>query len=92
MSTSHALEELARAASAAGYAMASFEDDTTPASPLPVGEKVARGERIPSAAQVLSSLPVPAVRTARSDSKGFVAGAQQVREAVFGYFGLGATA
>lgn len=89
MSTSRALEELTRAASAAGYAMATVEDETALLSPLPVGEEVARGERIPTATQVLSSLPAPVARTTRTEAKGFVAGAQQVREAVFGYFGLG---
>lgn len=92
MSTSRAMEELTRAATAAGYAMASIEDDAALVPPLPIGEEIARGERIPTASQALSTLPVPAARSTQADARGFVAGAQHVREAVFGYFGLGATA
>lgn len=93
MSTSRALEDLARAASAAGYAMASVDDDSSIVSTVPVGEEVARGGRIPTASSMIAALPSPTHRPAHTEGKGLVAGAQHIRETVFGYLGFrGATA
>lgn len=87
MSTSRALEDLSLAAAAAGFAMAGMEDETLDTAAKPFGDEVARGERLP-----VLSLSNQSSQSARSQGTGLVAGAQHVREALFGYLGLGATA
>ena len=82
MTTSHTLDELERAV--AGFAMASMDDEdltTTKAA----GEAVARGARIPIA-QVLVQQNT---RRAPDTSRGFIAGANTVRDTVYGYLGFG---
>lgn len=89
MSKLKELDELMRAADAAGYAMASMDDDpaagTTAAAYL--AEQLARGAQSTKTA-------VPADALARSVSDGaargrLTSGAETVRSTVYGYLGIG---
>lgn len=90
------LDDLNRAAAAAGFSMAPVEDDAD-APNLQTssarGDDVARGARVPTVREALSVLPQPAERRSQPDPvKGLMAGANSVRETVFGYLGLSVTA
>ena len=87
MSVSHTLDELNRAAAAAGYAMAAVDDEADLAVVKSSGDEVARGARVPTAQSVLAALPAP--RRGTDTSRGFLAGANTVRDTVYGYLGLG---
>lgn len=91
MNTLQALDELEKAAAAAGYAMASQDDDnefvTLPAS----GDAVARGSRVPSVKAALAALP-PSGPSSVTRPNAIIQSATSVRETVYGYLGISATA
>ena len=89
MSVSHTLDELNRAAAAAGYAMAAVDDEADLAVVKSSGDEVARGARVPTAQSVLATLPAPRRGRDTDTSRGFLASANTVRDTVFGYLGLG---
>ena len=92
MNSVEALDELTRAADAAGYAMASIDDETY-ASVKPSGDEVARGARVPTVQAVLAALPPTSPKTyVKSADSRFIPSAHSVRDTVYGYLGLGATA
>lgn len=92
MSVSQTLDELDRAAAAAGFAMASEVDDASTALTTPFeGDAVARGSRtVPIIDQ--PSVAVTAARRVDEGARSLVAGAHNVRDTVYNYLGLGATA
>ena len=96
MGTDHTLEQLNRAAAAAGFAMATDDDLDFKKSSRPAGDEVARGARTPTAQQALAVLQgssatqrTPAIS---APANALVAGANTVRATVYGYLGLGAVA
>ena len=97
MSNVSSLDELARAAAAAGFAMAAPDDDFGPnerrvnqIAPVSVEELARGGQRMATADQL------PAVIAARpiepAAPKGLLAGANSVRDTVYGYLRLGVPA
>lgn len=91
MNTLQALEELEKAATAAGYAMASQDDDSDFAAKPASGDAVARGSRVPTVKAALAALPKsgPSVATRPN---AIAQSATSVRETVYGYLGISATA
>lgn len=89
------MDALARAAEAAGYAMASIDDVDDMALHKPVGDAVARGARDPKPVDAGAGQLVPAgtatAPAAKSMATGLaeqsVAAAQAIRQAVYGYIG-----
>ncbi|HRK20017.1 MAG TPA: hypothetical protein PK970_13760 [Hyphomicrobiaceae bacterium] len=87
------MDALARAAEAAGYAMASIEEFDDVAPPKPTGDAVARGARDPKPvlAKAGELVPVGAAPATKSVATGLaeqsVAAAQAIRQAVYGYIG-----
>ena len=97
MSMAQTLDDLDRAAAAAGFAMAAVDDDpdyavVKPARPS--GDAVARGARVPQVREVMGAIPLAHAAQRRVDDagRGLMAGAHTVRETVFGYLGLNASA
>ena len=91
MNTRQTLEELEKAAAAAGYAMASQDDDNDFASKNASGDAVARGSRVPTVKAALAALPKSGA-SAASRPNPIVQSATSVRETVYGYLGISATA
>ena len=93
MNTAQALDELDRAAAAAGYAMAAEDDEAQYRAPRTADDSVARGGRVPTVQAALAALPGPTQSAMRMEpSKGIAHSAHSVRETVYGYLGLAAPA
>ena len=97
MSMAQTLDDLDRAAAAAGFAMAAVDDDPDYAvvkAARPSGDAVARGARVPQFREVMAAIPAANSAQRRVDDagRGLMAGAHTVRETVFGYLGLNASA
>ncbi len=91
MNTVQALNELEKAAAAAGYAMASQDDDNDFAVKPTSGDAVARGSRVPTVKAALAALP-PSGPSVASRPSAIVQSATSVRETVYGYLGISAPA
>lgn len=91
MGTALTLEDLERAAAAAGFAMAGIDDlsDAHPrnAPKAQAAEDVARGARAPKVA--LPALTSPHAATDANGKGRLASGAQAVRESVYGYLRFG---
>ena len=97
MSSMSGHDELLRAAAAAGFAMATAEDDLTTAdrqtssgSKVSV-EELARGGRAVPATE-MQALAVVARHQTPTAPRGLMASANTVRETVYGYLGFGVPA
>ena len=93
MTKAEALRDLEKAASAAGYAMASADDDAQLNSAPLAGDAVARGGHVPTVKAALAALP-PAARHAghAEHPRSIIPSAHTVRDTVYGYLGISATA
>ncbi len=93
MNSADTLDELNRAADAAGYAMASIDDETYASPSIAAGDAVARGARVPTVKAVLAALPpAQSSPTYRAPQSSYIPSAHSVRDTVYGYLGIGATA